>query len=350
MACPARLAGNGKPDSFPRERAEPALFLAPFVPVRPGSATISHQSGHDHITRVLRYAACRVTRWVHQLQGTGVIMNQPPGDMWPQAPQQGYGQQYPQDQPWQPQQYDPAVHQQHIGAPQPPYPPQGQPWPQPGYGQQPYPGQPQYAPGPFQPPPHRKRHTVRNILLAGFGGLVVVIIAVAVANSGGHTVNTTGTSSGSGTSGGGGNTAVKTQTAKIGSVITLSGNDSGEQMTVTVTKVISSASPGDEITAAPAGDRLYAVQFQLHDTGSAAYSDSPSNGAEVVDSAGQSYQASITDTAAGCTTFPASENIAPGSSGLGCIVFEVPKAAKVTAVQFTLDSGMGPQTGQWSVG
>ena len=123
----------------------------------------------------------------------------------------------------------------------------------------------------------------------------------------------------------------------------------GEQMAVAVTKVISSASPGDEITAAPAGDRLYAVQFRLHDTGSAAYSDSPSNGAEVVDSAGQSYQASITDTAAGCTTFPASENIAPGSSGLGCIVFEVPKAAKVTAVQFTLDSGMGPQTGQWSV-
>ena len=164
-------------------------------------------------------------------------------------------------------------------------------------------------------------------------------------------MNTTGTSSGSGTSGGGGNTTVKTpQTAKIGSVITLSGNDSGEQMAVTVTKVISSASPGDEITAAPAGDRLYAVQFRLHDTGSAAYSDSPSNGAEVVDSAGQSYQASITDTAAGCTTFPASENIAPGSSGLGCIVFEVPNAAKVTAVQFTLDSGMGPQTGQWSVG
>lgn len=265
-----------------------------------------------------------------------------------QYPQPGYGQQYPQDQPWQPQQYDPGAHQRRIGGPQSPYPPQGQPWPQPGYGQQPYPPQPQYAPGAPQPPQgrRRKRHTVRNVL-AGLGALVVVIIAIAAANSGGHTVNTTGTSGGTST---GGNTAAKTpQTAKIGSAITLSGNGSGEQMAVTVTRVISSASPGDQLTSAPAGDRLYAVQFRLRDTGSAAYSDAPSNGAAVVDSAGQSYQAGLADTAAGCTSFPASENIAPGSSGLGCIVFEVPKAAKIVSVQFTLDSGMGPQTGQWDV-
>ena len=158
-------------------------------------------------------------------------------------------------------------------------------------------------------------------------------------------VSTTGTT-GAGTSGGG----AKTQTAKIGTAITLSGNKNGEKVSVTVTKVISSASPGDVLTSAPAGDRLYAIQFRLRDTGSAAYSDSPSNGAAVVDSAGQSYQASVTDTAAGCQSFLGTENIAPGSSGLGCIVFEVPKAAKIVSAQFTLDSGFGPQTGQWDVG
>ena len=92
------------------------------------------------------------------------------------------------------------------------------------------------------------------------------------------------------------------------------------------------------------------MQFRLRDTGSAAYSDSPSNGAAVVDSSGQSYQAALADTVSGCATFPGTENIAPGASGLGCIVFEVPKAAKITGVQFTLDSGFGPQTGQWDVG
>jgi len=185
---------------------------------------------------------------------------------------------------------------------------------------------------------------VRKVLV-GISALIGVIIVISVAANSGHSVQTTGSTAGAGTRGG-----AATKAAGIGSAITLSGNSSGEQMSVTVTKAISSAQPGDELTSAPAGYRLYAVQFRLRDTGSTAYSDAPSNGAAVVDSKGQSYQAGIADTAAGCTSFPASENIAPGSSGLGCIVFEVPKAAKIVSAQFTLDSGMGPQTGQWNVG
>jgi hypothetical protein len=38
----------------------------------------------------------------------------------PQYPQQGYGQQYPQGQPWQPQQYDPYAQQQAAMSPQAP--------------------------------------------------------------------------------------------------------------------------------------------------------------------------------------------------------------------------------------
>lgn len=236
-------------------------------------------------------------------------------------PQRGYGQQPPYPQQGQP------------------YPQQGQPWPQQGY-----PGQPQPVPGAPGGGRRRKRHTVRNILI-GAAGLIVVVIAVSVAASGGHSVRTTGSAPGAGAQGG-----AAPKTAGIGSAITLSGNASGEQMAVTVTKVIASARPGDAFTSAPARDRLYAVQFRLRDTGSAAYSDAPSNGAAVTDSAGQSYQAGLADTAAGCQAFPATENIAPGASGLGCIVFEVPKSAKITQVQFTLDSGFGPDTGQWNVG
>ena len=276
-----------------------------------------------------------------------------------QHPQEGYGQPWPQGQPWQPQQYDPTAHHQRLGQPpQQPYPPQGQPWPQqgyqppqgpppgwqPGYGQQP-PWGPQYSPG----PPRRKRHLARYVLGA-FAGLVVIIVAVVVANGGGHTVQTAGsTASGSGSAGSGEAAGSAPKTAGIGSAISLSGNSSGEQMSVTVTKVITTAQPGDEFSSAPAGDRLYAVQFRLRDTGSAAYSDSPSNGAAVVDSAGQSYQSEL-DNAAGCASFPGSVNIAHGASGLGCIVFEVPQSAKITEVQFTLDSGFGSQTGQWNVG
>jgi hypothetical protein len=180
----------------------------------------------------------------------------------------------------------------------------------------------------------------RSSVIAALGALAAAAVTAACAP---HTVQTTGT-------GGGGKAALASSAkAKTGSAITLAGNSSGEQMSVTVVKVMSNAA-GTDYTSAPDGDRLYAVQFRLKDTGSAAYSDSPGNGAEVTDSSGQSYDSALGDTVSGCVSFPATENIAPGASGLGCIVFEVPEQAKITAVQFTLDSGMGPQTGQWNVG
>jgi hypothetical protein len=181
-------------------------------------------------------------------------------------------------------------------------------------------------------------------VIAGFAGLVAIVIVISVAMSNSHSLQTTGNTTGSGARGGG-----TQKTARIGSAITLAGNSAGEQMAVTVTKVISDASPSDSFGQPPAGDRLYAVQFRLADTGTAAYSDAPSNGASVVDSAGQSYQSGL-ETVAGCQGFGGTENIAPGSSGLGCIAFEVPQKAKISQVQFTLDSGMGPATGQWAVG
>ena len=238
-------------------------------------------------------------------------------------------------------------------------PPGGQPWPQQG---QPHPPQPQYpppgyAPEPqyppgYPPPGHRqrkswpRRHKFLTAIIGVFGFFVVIGVIAAAAGSGDHTV-TTG-QAGSTSSSTPAASKAASSTARVGSVITLTGNSSGEKMAVAVTKIISHAPPASDLDAPPSGKRLYAVQFRLDDTGSAAYSDSPSNGAAVVDSAGQSYQSSF-ESAAGCESFPGSENIAAGETGLGCIVFEVPVEAKITKVQFTLDSGLGPQTGQWAV-
>jgi hypothetical protein len=259
-------------------------------------------------------------------------------------PQQPYGQQpYPQGQP------PPYGQQQAPG--QQPY--QGQPYWPPG-GQQPYPGPGSgYGPGRGPQPPRRKRHRVRGVLI-GAGALLVVIIAASAAAShgGDHTVTTGQTAAAAATSSPSASPSASASasggTARIGSAITLTGNSSGEQMAVTVVQVFRHAQPATEFDDPSSGDRLYAVQFRLTDTGSAAYSDAPSNGAVVVDAKGQSYQPSFSD-AAECQSFPGTENIAPGASGLGCIVFEVPQTAVITEVQFTLDSGMGPQTGQWDI-
>jgi hypothetical protein len=181
---------------------------------------------------------------------------------------------------------------------------------------------------------------------SGFVLVVAVTIAVRLAANGDHTV-TAGQAAATSSAPSSASPSASA-TARVGATITLSGNGAGERMAVTVTQVFADPQAAPESDTPQQGDRLYAVQFRLDDTGSVAYSNSPSNGAVVVDSAGQAYQSDI-HTVAECDSFPGTENIAVGSSGLGCIVFEVPTTAKITLVQFTLDSGMGPQTGQWDV-
>jgi len=243
-----------------------------------------------------------------------------------------------------------------------PYPPQEpypqQPYPPQGYPPQGYPPQPQYPPG-YPPPgggPRKswpRRHPILTGFIAAFGLLVVIGVIAGIAGSANHTV-TSGTAgpaeqaSSSPSATASASSPTSSSPARVGSTITLTGNDPGEKMDVTVTKVISHAQPADQFSSPDPGKRFYAVQFRLANTGSAAYSDSPSNGAAVVDVDGQSYQSTLYDVA-GCQSFPGTENIAAGDTGLGCVVFQVPDGAKITKVQFTLNSGFGPATGQWDV-
>jgi hypothetical protein len=124
-----------------------------------------------------------------------------------QYPQEGYGQPWPQELPWEPQNYDPAAHRRRLGGQQ--YAPQGHPWPRPGVERPPYRGdQPPQGPFAWQPaygsPPSRqpqftrgrqqshrrqKRRTARNVL-AVIGALVVVLIGVGVAVNSGRPAST----------------------------------------------------------------------------------------------------------------------------------------------------------------
>ncbi|MFI6850060.1 DUF4352 domain-containing protein [Kitasatospora sp. NBC_00085] len=120
-------------------------------------------------------------------------------------------------------------------------------------------------------------------------------------------------------------------------------------MDVTVVRVVDPASAKEAFSSPKAGTKLVAVQFRLRNTGTAVYDDSPSNGARLVDSEGQQFTASITtDTTAG-PGFPGSVTITPGDTALGYITFAIPTASQVAKIQFTLDSGFAPSTGQWTV-
>ena len=189
----------------------------------------------------------------------------------------------------------------------------------------------------------------RRLATAVFTGGLIIAIGTGCSLPSSSSVATSAKSTGSGSTGSAATAkaAAKPAAAKVGDTIALSGFE-GEKADVTVVKVVDRPKGADEFTEPESGKRFYAVQFRIKDTGGKAYSDSPSNGAKVVDSAGQSYEADFSDTKAGAS-FPSAVNIASGSSGLGYITFQVPTGAKITQIQFGLDSGMADQTGQWNV-
>ncbi|WP_377269683.1 DUF4352 domain-containing protein [Peterkaempfera sp. SMS 1(5)a] len=134
--------------------------------------------------------------------------------------------------------------------------------------------------------------------------------------------------------------------AKVGDTISLKGMDT--KADVTVLKVVDNPKGADEFTTPESGKRFVSVQFRIRNTGSKAYNDTPSNGAKILDTEGQGFDSSLSDTAAG-PAFPADVTIAPGGTAKGFITFEVPKAAKLDKLQFGLDSGFADQTGQWNL-
>jgi Telomeric repeat-binding factor 2. len=140
----------------------------------------------------------------------------------------------------------------------------------------------------------------------------------------------------------------KKAAAKVGDTISLKGMDHSSSADVTVVKVVTKAQGADEFSEPESGKRFVAVQFKIKNTGSKAYSDSPFNSAKVVDTEGQGFDPSLSESNAG-PAFPGDVNIAKGGTAKGFITFEVPKKAKIDKVQFTLDSGFADQTGQWNV-
>lgn len=136
--------------------------------------------------------------------------------------------------------------------------------------------------------------------------------------------------------------------AKVGNTITLKGNVAGSKTAVTVKKVVDPTKATDGFSKPAAGNRYVAVQFQIKNTGTVAYDDSPSNGAKVADADGQQFDSTIVMSVSAGPLFPASVKLTPGGKALGYIIFEVPKKSKVTAVQFGMDSGFGG-SGEWVV-
>ncbi|GAA5077328.1 hypothetical protein HNP84_003698 [Thermocatellispora tengchongensis] len=134
--------------------------------------------------------------------------------------------------------------------------------------------------------------------------------------------------------------------AKLGGTITLAGLESDLQVAVTLERVVETATPANDFLKPSAGNRFYAVELVLHNKGQAPYSDSPLNGAVLIDAEGQQYRATIAEVREG-VAFGGSVSMGAGDNRKGVIVFEVPAAAEIAKFQFALNSGFADQKGEW---
>ncbi|KAB8194446.1 DUF4352 domain-containing protein [Nonomuraea phyllanthi] len=145
-----------------------------------------------------------------------------------------------------------------------------------------------------------------------------------------------------------GNPPAEQSVAAIGGAITLEGMDPGLKMTVTVNRLVDPAQPASEYLKPKTGNKLVAVQVTLANAGRAVYSDSPTNGAWLIDREGQQYRSTVFDVREG-PSFGGSATVNTGDTRKGMIVFEVPESMRPAKFQFGLNSGFADQKGEWSL-
>jgi hypothetical protein len=134
--------------------------------------------------------------------------------------------------------------------------------------------------------------------------------------------------------------------ARLRDSITLKGADT--KVKVTVLSVQDPADAG-EFDEPEKGSRYVGVEIRLRNVGSTTYHDSPSNGAKLIGTGGQRADSTILSGGDCGGDFASDVTLSSGTDERGCIPFELKEGSKPKRFQFGLDSGFGPQTGEWSL-
>jgi hypothetical protein len=190
---------------------------------------------------------------------------------------------------------------------------------------------------------------MRLRVLMGFVLAALMALSAMGAQSCGTTTKSTPNAGGSSGGGGGSGGSSGPKLAKLGDTITLSGTSNKERMAVTPTKVLDPLPVGSFDKPLNPKSRFVGVLVTLKSVGSKTYNDSPGNGATLVTADSQQGDSTIVSEGPCSGQFSANANISPGSELRGCIPFEVPGKKPVAKFQFTLESGFGPQSGEWAV-
>jgi hypothetical protein len=133
----------------------------------------------------------------------------------------------------------------------------------------------------------------------------------------------------------------------VGTVYTVTGQ-SGDKMTVTLTKVIDPAQGAGQFTTPGNGNRFAGAIFTI--TGiSGTLSDDADNDATLVGSNGQTWPAGF-GSIAGYTNFNSGEyNVSAGENSVAAVTFQLPLTVKVAEIEWSANGGFGGAPAEWLV-
>ena len=174
---------------------------------------------------------------------------------------------------------------------------------------------------------------------------IATLLAVALAGCGGAKEGADGGAAATATPATKAGTERPTKVA-IGEEATLTGLHG--DMRVRVTKVVDPL-PDPETERPKAGRRFVGVQVTLTNVGKQAYRDAPLNGSALVTDLPKAANPTIL-IGGRCTSKLGTKLRMPaGTRKRLCLPFQVKKQAKISAFRFRLNSGFGPETGEWAV-
>jgi hypothetical protein len=132
---------------------------------------------------------------------------------------------------------------------------------------------------------------------------------------------------------------------KIGDETTLTGLHG--DMKVKVLGIIDPLTADNEIPKP--GRRFVGVRLRFQNLSNKPYKDAPLNGAIILTNVKKGANPTILLGSKCPSKMGTHLRMKGGATLTGCLPFQVKKKAKVTGFKFALNSGFGPETGEWAV-
>ncbi len=125
-------------------------------------------------------------------------------------------------------------------------------------------------------------------------------------------------------------------------------DQSGNQISVTLVKLIDPAQGADQFTTPQSGDQFVGAVFIIKGI-NGTFSDDANNDATLIGSDGQTYTADF-DSIAQYTNFNHGEySVSAGESSVGAVTFQVPLAVTVSKIEWSANDGLGGGPAEWLI-